>query len=158
MHLNIDIFQKLDQEWALLTAGTQEDFNTMTVSWGAMGTMWSKPAVTVYVRDSRHTLSYMNKEDYFTLSFYPAEYKKDLGILGSKSGRDTDKVSLTTLTPEPIQNTMTFKEANITLVCRKRYAQRMDMDAMPKDVQENYYADNDMHTMFIGEVVEIITK
>lgn len=158
MNFTIDIFNKLDKEWALLTAGNQEDFNSMTVSWGAMGTIWGKPSVTVYVRESRYTLEYMNKNDYFTLSFYPEDYKKDLGIMGSKSGRDGDKVAQTNLTPEPIENSMTFKEAQITILCKKRYKQFMDFEAFPEDVKERYYQDHDVHYMFIGEVIDIIQK
>lgn len=158
MNFNVDIFNKLDKEWALLTAGNKDDFNSMTVSWGAMGTIWGKPSVTVYVRESRYTLGYMDKNDYFTLSFYPESYKKDLGIMGSKSGRDTDKVALTSLTPEPVENSMSFKEAEITLVCKKRYKQLMDYEAYPEDVKEAYYKDHDIHYMFIGEVVDIIQK
>ncbi len=156
MNLNIDIFNKLDKEWALLTAGTKDHFNTMTVSWGAMGTIWGKPAVTVYVRDSRHTLKYMRENEYFTLSFYPSEFKKDLGILGSKSGKDGDKVALTQLTPVEVEKSMSFEEAEITIICRKRFEQKLEKDNIPEDVQEHYYADHDYHNMFIGEVVDII--
>ncbi len=38
-----DIFTMFDEGWALLTAGTRERFNTMTISWGALGTLWAKP-------------------------------------------------------------------------------------------------------------------
>ena len=37
-------FTKFDKDWALLTAGTMNDFNSMTISWGGMGTMWSAPS------------------------------------------------------------------------------------------------------------------
>ena len=33
-------FTKLDQDWAILTAGIEGDYNSMTVSWEAMGTIW----------------------------------------------------------------------------------------------------------------------
>ena len=48
----------------------------MTVSWGAMGFMWGKPSVTVYIRPQRYTKEFVDTRDTFTLSFYPAE-KKD---------------------------------------------------------------------------------
>ena len=41
-------------------------------------------------------------------AFFPEAYKKDLGILGSKSGRDGDKISLTSLTPQPVEHGVTF--------------------------------------------------
>ena len=91
MEFTVDIFSKLDKEWALLAAGSVKDHNAMTVSWGGMGTLWGKPVVTVYVRPNRHTYGYMEREEYFTLSFYPEQYRKALSVMGSKSGRDCDK-------------------------------------------------------------------
>ena len=42
---NVAPFYTLDKEWALLTAGSKEKFNSMTISWGGMGTMWGKPEI-----------------------------------------------------------------------------------------------------------------
>ena len=36
-------------DWALLTAGTPTDFNTMTVSWGGVGELWSRDVAFVFV-------------------------------------------------------------------------------------------------------------
>lgn len=49
-----EIFAQFDKKWALLTAGTKDDFNTMTISWGGIGTIWNKPVATMYVRESRY--------------------------------------------------------------------------------------------------------
>ena len=35
MEFNTDIFSQYDKKWALVSAGTLEKHNTMTVSWGA---------------------------------------------------------------------------------------------------------------------------
>ena len=156
MEFKTDIFSVFDKGWALLTAGDKDTFNTMTVSWGGMGTLWGKPVVTVYVRQSRYTLEFLQNNDYFTLSMFPEEYKKDLGILGSKSGRDGDKVALTGLTPKALERGVTFAQASRTFVCRKLYEQKMDLDAMPEEVLKACYPDKDCHSIFIGEVEEII--
>lgn len=44
-------FYALDEEWALLTAGVKEKFNTMTISWGGLGTIWNKPVVTGFYKE-----------------------------------------------------------------------------------------------------------
>jgi len=36
-------FELFNKDWALVTAGSIEDFNTCTVSWGMMGTIWGHP-------------------------------------------------------------------------------------------------------------------
>ena len=65
MEFTTDIFSQFDKKWALLTAGDKENFNTMTVSWGGLGTIWGKPVATVYVRKSRYTHEFMEDNDYF---------------------------------------------------------------------------------------------
>ncbi len=156
MEFNVDIFNKLNSEWALLTAGNKEKFNTMTISWGGMGTLWNKPVVTAYVRESRYTHEFLDQGEYFTLSFYPAKYKEVLGVLGTKSGRDMDKMNGSGLNAKILENGVTFEEAEITLVCKKLFMQRLDMDLMSDEIRTQFYADNDAHDMYIGEVVEII--
>ena len=156
MNLELDIFSKFNNQWALLTAGDESNFNTMTISWGSMGTLWNKPVVTTYVRKSRYTHDFMDNNDYFTVSFYPEEYKDVLGVMGSKSGRDMDKMNDSGLTPEAVANTMTFKEAEMTLVCKKLCKQPIEAENMSEDTKNAMYADEDWHDMYIGEVVEVI--
>ena len=67
MELKTDIFSKFDKEWALLNAGNMDKFNSMTVSWGGLGTLWGKPVATVYVRTSRYTHEFMDNGEYFKL-------------------------------------------------------------------------------------------
>ncbi|MBQ7603099.1 MAG: flavin reductase, partial [Clostridia bacterium] len=107
---------KLNDEWALLTAGNKKKFNSMTISWGSFGVLWFKNVVTVYVRPERYTLEFLQKQDYFTVSFYDKKYKKDLQILGTKSGRDTNKMQEISLTPKFLDTGITFNEASQTFV------------------------------------------
>ena len=156
MELTTDIFKQFDKKWALLTAGDENSFNTMTISWGGLGTIWNKPVATVYVRESRYTHDFMDSNEYFTISFYPEQYKKELGVLGSKSGRDMDKMKGSGLTPTTAGQSMTFKEAELTLVCKKLFRQRLESENIPSDIVNSFYGDNDLHDMYIGEVVDII--
>ena len=52
-------FSVFANEWALVTAGTPDNYNTMTIAWGGLGTLWSKPVATVYVKpaDTHTSLS-----------------------------------------------------------------------------------------------------
>lgn len=154
--LNVNIFDQFDKTWALLTAGSPDDFNTMTISWGGLGTLWSRPVATVYVKPVRYTYEFMEKNDWFTVSFFPEEYKKDLGLLGSRSGRDGDKLAQTKLHAKALPNGMGFEEASLTLVCRKLYHQDLDGSQIPEDAVERYYKTEPVHRMYIGEVVEVI--
>lgn len=156
MEYTTDIFGKFDRQWALVTAGKEDDFNTMTISWGGMGTLWEKPVMTVYVRTSRYTHDFMDREDYFTVSFFPEECRDKLAVLGSKSGRDIDKIHNSGLTAEKCENGVTFKEAEVTFICKKLFCQRLEPSNMPKDIADTFYGKDALHDMYIGEVVKII--
>ena len=79
--LSLNPFTKIGKEWALLTAGDENGFNTMTVSWGAMGFMWGKPSVTVYIRPQRYTKKFVDANDTFTLSFYGNAYFEEAELV-----------------------------------------------------------------------------
>ena len=51
-----------------------------------------------------------------------------------------------------------FEEAELVIVCRKRYVQDFDAAAIPDDVKEKQYPNADYHTMYIGEIVEVLSK
>ena len=147
---SLNIFQK---EWALVTAGTMENYNTMTIGWGGLGTLWRKPVCTVYVKPCRYTHSFMDANDYFTVSFYSDEHRGALSVLGTKSGRDGDKVAEVGFTAVAAGESVTFKEAKTTLLCKKIYRQDMCLDSMPAEAVEKYYTEEAPHTMFVGEVL-----
>ncbi len=156
MELKTDIFSLFNNEWALVTAGSKENFNTMTVSWGGAGTLWGKPVVTVYVKPVRYTHGFLEENGFFTVSFYPESCRKALLLLGSESGRDGDKVAKAGLTPRFLENAVTFREAHTTLLCKKLYRQDLDTASMPEKVVSAFYKTESPHTMYIGEVVEIV--
>ena len=153
MDKSFDLFNK---GWALVTAGTAEKFNTMTISWGGLGTLWNKPVATVYVKPIRYTHDFLDANEYFTVSFFDNEYRQDLATLGIVSGREGDKIAKTDLTPVAVGETFGFKEAKLTLLCKKIYRQDLNKSMMPADVVEKYYTDEAEHTMYVGEVVDII--
>ena len=76
--LTMNPFTKIGKEWLLITAGNEEKCNTMTASWGAMGVMWGKNAVTVYIRPQRYTKEFVDREDTFTISVLGEKYRKAL--------------------------------------------------------------------------------
>ena len=155
MILETNVFDKFDEGWPLLAAGNKDSFNMMTISWGEMGTLWGKPVATVFVRESRYTHEFMDREEYFTISFVPRSFDEQLRRLGSKSGRNIDKMHDSGLEPVELPHGIAFKEAETVLVCKKLFMQRLDMDRIPEDIREKFYNGGDPHDMYIGEVVEI---
>jgi flavin reductase (DIM6/NTAB) family NADH-FMN oxidoreductase RutF len=148
----------ISDNWALVTAGNEEKFNTMTVSWGGIGEIWGKDAVFIFIRPQRYTFEFIEKEELFTLTFYGDEYKNALKLCGSKSGRDIDKVAETGLTPLFTDGSVTFEQAEYTLVCRKMASQFIDPAGFIDSSIENNYAQKDYHKMYIGEILKVYAK
>ena len=149
-----DAFDAIGKEWFLLTAGTAESgWNCMTCSWGSVGVLWNKPAVTCYVRHSRHTFGFMEQQDTFTVSFFGEAQRRALSFCGSHSGRDCDKAAEAGLHPVAVGGGMSFEEAELVFVCKKRYAAEMDIKDIPEDAAAAFYAGNDPHKLYIGEII-----
>lgn len=140
----------------LLTAGSfsENNFNTMTIAWGGLGTMWQKPLVMVVVRPTRYTYEFMEKHGTFTVAAFPADLKEKLQYLGSHSGRDSDKISEAGLTPQAslAAEAPSFAEADLVLECRKSYFDDYNPDNFLADYIAKQY-NNDYHRMYFGEVI-----
>jgi len=158
---NVNLFKLWEKDWLLLTAGDFKsgEFNTMTVAWGSLGIMWSKPFAMVVVRKQRHTLKFLEKYGSFTLSAFPESYRKALSICGSKSGRDCDKIKEAGLKPleSLIVEAPGFEGAELVLECKKSYSGGMlDPQGFQfPDTAKTIYPANDYHLMFWGEIVLI---
>lgn len=152
-------FTMLGSEWALLTSGDDTSFNMMTVSWGGFGVLWGKNAVTVYVRDSRYTRKFTDKNELFTLSFYGKAYRRALNICGSLHGNECDKAKESGLTPFFTDGTAAFEEASLIFVCRKMFHADIERDAADaKALFDNIYPEPDYHRIYIGEVLKVLKK
>lgn len=151
-------FTKFDKDWAILTAGTGDDFNGMTISWGGMGTLWNKPVVFLFVKPVRYTYEFVSRHDEITVSFFDKKFRKALSIFGSKSGRDLDKAKAAGLTPKILSGGVTYEEAAETLVCKKLTMQKLDKDAFPEAAAPFYSLKGEelAHCLVIAEVTEII--
>jgi len=158
--LSDNIFKLLDNDWMLITAGKPDSFNTMTASWGGFGILWNKPTATCVIRPQRHTFGFMEENEYFTLTFFPEECKEALNICGKKSGRNTDKIKETGLTPLIMSHeTVAFEQSRIILVCRKLYVDNFKPEKfIDSSIPGKIYPNKDFHRFYIAEIVECYTK
>ena len=157
--LEQNVFSMIGEQWMLVTAGSQEKCNTMTASWGGLGVLWNKPVATAYIRPQRYTKQFLDENEYFTLSFFGEEYRHQLGLCGSKSGRDVDKVKECGFKVRSGEGGAPyFDQAQVVLVCRKGFVQQMDPANIPDDIKESVYPAQDYHYIYIGEIVEALVK
>ncbi len=159
-NLTENVFDLIGRRWMLITAGDKNSCNTMTASWGGLGVLWGKNAAFCFVRPQRFTFGLMEKSECYTLSFFPrGEYRRELDLCGSKSGRDTDKIAecgFTVLYDD--SGAPYFAEAELVLVCRKMYAGDMDPACFTDPSIAGHYKNNDYHRMYVGQIVRALKK
>ena len=85
----------------LVTSGADGKPNVMTIGWGTIGSIWSRPVFLVLVRPSRYSYTRLEEASDFTVNVPPRELAEAAACCGTVSGRDYDKFLKTRLTPVP---------------------------------------------------------
>jgi flavin reductase (DIM6/NTAB) family NADH-FMN oxidoreductase RutF len=148
-------FEAIGNKWALITAEKNGVVNTMTASWGGIGVLWGKNVVTVYIRPQRYTREFVEGSRYFTFTLFEG-HQKELGVLGTKSGRDGDKIAEVGFHVETVGGQPTLREGKTAIVCKKLYrGQLMPENFTDTEIIGACYPNKDFHYMYIGEVVGI---
>lgn len=142
----------------LVTSGINEEgkFNGMTVNWGFVGKIWFKPCVLLVIRPSRYTWEFIKGSNDFTVSSFPKDYQNTLNMLGTKSGRNTDKMKESGLIPIDSMDVRSpsFEQASLTLECRKWYVGDIEKEGiLDPEVIKADYPKGDYHKIVIGEIV-----
>ncbi|MFW6223245.1 MAG: flavin reductase family protein [Bacteroidota bacterium] len=155
-----NIFDLIGREWMLITAGSENHFNTMTASWGTMGVLWRKKVAMVFVRPNRYTYQFMEQQEGYTLSFFDEAHRSILDYCGSHSGKNVDKIAETGLTPVVTQNgNVYFDQAKLVFECKKMYVDDIKPDHfLTPDIPEIIYNGQDYHRLYVGEVIDCLIK
>ena len=152
-------FHLIGKEWGLVAAGTNEKVNTMTISWGGVGIMWGKPVAYLFIRPQRYTKQFIDQEEVLSLSFYNEEYREMLSFMGTKSGKDIDKINEMHLTTAFDDKVPFFEEANMVFFLKKLYKQDMTKDCLiENEIHDKWYSANDYHTMYVCEITKVLVE
>ncbi len=152
----------------LINTKNGDKTNSMTIAWGQVGIEWGKMFFTTYIRHGRFTHEQIEATKEFTVSVplqRTPEVAKAIGYIGSRSGRDIDKLSdmnLTLLEGKEVKSPA-IKELPLTLECKVIYNQEQNIDNIPQEIKESCYpqdvpsdnpmANKDYHTVYYGEIV-----
>jgi flavin reductase (DIM6/NTAB) family NADH-FMN oxidoreductase RutF len=157
--LNESAFKLIGKDWMLVAAGNISDYNMMTASWGSFGVLWNRPIVSVFVRPPRYTYDYMESNLFFTLCFFDYKYRNLLNLLGSKSGRDIEKMKIDELDSQSIENrSVFFDQARLVIECKKLYFNDINPANFLDSTLDGHYPKADYHRMYIGEVMNVFKK
>jgi Conserved protein/domain typically associated with flavoprotein oxygenases, DIM6/NTAB family len=114
-----NVFTLVGAVFPVVTVGNEAQYNSMTASGGGMGLLFRKPTTMLLFPSSRYTLALIEAERVYTLSYFPDEYREQVLFLGSKSGRDSEKMKEVALTGIALPSgAMSFQEARLVLECK----------------------------------------
>lgn len=141
----------------LITTKVGDKVNSMTIGWGTLGLIWDKPFFVAYVRQQRYTREMLDQCREFTVNIPMGDFRRNiLGLCGSKSGRDMDKIAAAGLTPvEPeVIGVPGLKEFPLTLECRAIYRQEQESDQFNDEITRQFYTiETGDHICYYGEIV-----
>ena len=141
----------------LITTKVGDKVNSMTIGWGTLGLIWDKPFFVAYVRQQRYTREMLDQCREFTVNIPMGDFRRNiLGLCGSKSGRDMDKIAAAGLTPvEPeVIGVPGLKEFPLTLECRVLYRQEQESDQFNDEITRQFYTiEKGDHICYYGEIV-----
>ena len=159
---NENIFKLVGKDFTVITAG--EKPNSMVASWGGIGIMFNKPVTWNFLRANRYTLEKMRETGTFTMCWFPDQYKGDIMQFGTKSGRNTDKMAQTKLTPMATPDGYpAYAEAKIIIECKLIAASTVSKDEFYTEeaktfLQEGYDDAKDWHKLVYGEITNIYIR
>lgn len=153
-------FTMLGKDWAVLTSGTKEKANSMTISWGGFGVLWNRNVCYVFVRDSRYTKTLMDTCGTFSLTFFQKDFSRSiLMYLGSVSGSREDKMKMTHLHFNYADGIPFIDEGNLVITCKMLSATKLTPDSfLHPDIEKSHYKDSDFHTMYVGEILQVMAR
>lgn len=140
---------------AFLTTKHADKTNTMTIGWGTIGYIWKMPILMVMVRHSRFTHQLIESSNEFTVSIPAPNMNSALGLCGTKSGRDLDKIAAAGLTLQDGRQVSVPVIGNCSqhYECRVVYKQDMTENDLAAQIKPAFYSAGDYHTLYFAEIV-----
>jgi len=130
--------------------------NIMTIGWGTIGCVWSRPIWIVLVRPSRHTYRCIEASGAFSVNVPSPEMEEACAFCGTRSGRDTDKFSACRLTAEKglKVSAPVVAECPVVYECRVVHSNDVLPPRLAGEIGATAYRDGDYHRVYWGEILD----
>lgn len=131
--------------------------NAITLSWGALGTLWSKPCVFVFVRDSRYSHELFAHCDGYAVCFLDKVHADRSILFGQTSGRSIDKVAASGLTVLYEKGIPYFPESELVIIGKKLSGVDLPSnDILDPALVGGFYPEGGYHTMYPAEILSVL--
>ena len=150
-----ETMEKMRKEGILLVAGVPP--NPMTIGWGTLGYIWSRPVFQILVRPTRYTFELIESVKDFTVNVLPDKFKKQVAICGAESGRDIDKVAKCNFSMKhgECSNAFYIEQSIIHYECRIIHKNEVDPSTLEPSLIDTYYPLHDFHSVYYGEILGV---
>jgi flavin reductase (DIM6/NTAB) family NADH-FMN oxidoreductase RutF len=159
-----NVFRLVGEDYTVITAGTEENYNSMTASFGGWGILFGDPTTWCFLRASRYTLEYIRQEKRYTMSYFDEPYREQVMLFGTLSGRDSDKMKRHALTAvtTPAGN-VAYKEAKLIVECELTEITTVQPDDFytkeGRSFVVNAHAEvKEYHKLVFGKITNVWTK
>ncbi len=86
----------------------------------------------------------------------PGALKKELGVCGVKSGRDTDKFEVCGFkATAPKNGGIAGIEGCLNIECRAIHNIHVPVKGLPQEIEAKFYPEGDEHTLYFGEILAV---
>ena len=129
--------------------------NVMTIGWGLLGSVWSRPVWLVLVRHSRFTHENLERTGCFSVNVPPPDMAEVCEVCGTRSGRDTDKFAQCHITPQRgvAVQAPTVAECPVVYECRVIHTNEVLAPNLADEIREGSYRGGDYHRCYWGEIL-----
>lgn len=151
-----ETLEQLSSKGAFFTVKCGDKVNTMTIGWGSLSQYWGQEIFIAPIRHSRFSFELLQNADEFTVSIPTRNQFDDaLRICGSISGRNEDKLKKANLKLKSAKSIDAYviDGCDIYYECKILSYVDLEKDALDKETQEKWYANNDMHRLYFGKIV-----
>jgi flavin reductase (DIM6/NTAB) family NADH-FMN oxidoreductase RutF len=154
----VETLAKLEDPGCLLVGAKKDGTcNVMAIGWGFVGVFWGMPVFLVAVRHSRFTHEFIEDSEEFTVNVPGEGLDKTVSHCGEVSGKEHDKFkeSELSLMRGKKVNVPVIKECKIHYECKVVHKLEVKPDMVPTAVKGLFYAEDDYHTLYFGEILAI---
>jgi flavin reductase (DIM6/NTAB) family NADH-FMN oxidoreductase RutF len=149
----------IGEKGALLVTGTEKP-NAMTIGWAMASVMWSRNIFVAPVRKSRYTHELLESHGEFTVLVPSGDMKQAIGVCGTKSGRDTDKIAACglSLVPSSAVQVPHISAPGLVIECRVIYKTDYQDEALGDTLRTQWYSGRDagnLHTLYFGDILSV---
>jgi flavin reductase (DIM6/NTAB) family NADH-FMN oxidoreductase RutF len=141
----------------LVAAGADGKPNAMTIGWGTIGVIWSKPIFTVLVRPSWYTYTLLQESDSFTVCVPAKVQYEAVDFCGTRSGRDYDKFKECGLTALPSTQVSAPGIAGCPLIyeCQVVHTNDVIPANLTGEIKRRAYSGGNYHRIYYGEILAV---